>query len=142
MRCRHMAAGFLGAIGILAGSSAQARSGIDVLNRLRGTARPIVVLADLSDDVRVVRQMSSLARAKGALANRNIKVLLEARPGSILRTRLGVAARGFAVVLVGKDGSVKEIWPEPVDPKQIFDLIDRMPMRRKEMLREEMRDRS
>ena len=36
-------------------------------------------------------------------------------------------------MLVGKDGSVKKVWKDPVDPKQIFTVIDAMPMRRDEM---------
>lgn len=39
----------------------------------------------------------------------------------------------FAAVLVGKDGGEKFRSDEPVRPEDLFDLIDDMPMRRREM---------
>lgn len=39
----------------------------------------------------------------------------------------------FAGWLIGKDGGVKETYRHPVDPAQLFGLIDRMPMRKIEM---------
>ncbi len=35
--------------------------------------------------------------------------------------------------LIGKDGGVKETYRHPVDPTQLFGLVDKMPMRRIEM---------
>lgn len=48
-----------------------------------------------------------------------------------LRITLGV--HEDSIVLIGKDGSVKATWREPVDPQVVFDIIDAMPMRRREM---------
>ena len=105
----------------------------DELDALKGNARPVVVLSDSRDDPRVAKQISDLDHTGPELTNRNIKVLREANPGSALRKSLGVGERGFAVVLVGKDGTVKKVWRDPVDPKQIFTVIDAMPMRKDEM---------
>ena len=105
----------------------------DPLGALKWKARPVVVLSDSRDDPRVARQISALDHSKPALDDRNIKVLQDAEPGSRLRRQLGVSERGFSVVLVGKDGGVKKVWRDPVDPQQIFTLIDQMPMRRDEM---------
>ncbi len=113
-------------------ASAQA-DGIDTLKALRGTSRPIIILSDSRDDPRVARQISALDHTQPELDSRNIKVLRDAEPGSTLRKNLGVERKGFAVVLVGKDGGVKKVWRDPVDPKQIFTIIDRMPMRQLEM---------
>ena len=113
-------------------TAASARAGTQ-LDAFKGTSRPVVVLSDSRDDPRVAKQISALDHTKPELDNRNIKVLREATPGSALRKTLGVSEHGFAVVLVGKDGSVKKIWRDPVDPKQIFTVIDAMPMRRQEM---------
>jgi len=41
----------------------------------------------------------------------------------------------FAVIPVGKDGTVKLRKDRPVAPKDIFRLIDSMPMRQREMKR-------
>ena len=39
----------------------------------------------------------------------------------------------FAAWLIGKDGGVKETYKKPVSTKELFGLIDKMPMRRQEM---------
>ncbi len=39
----------------------------------------------------------------------------------------------MTMVLVGKDGDEKARWNRVVNPQEIFDLIDSMPMRQSEM---------
>ena len=112
---------------------ALAQTSPDMLKQLQGTSRPVVVLSDSRDDPRVAKQISALDHTRPEMDQRNIKVLQEAKPGSALRKSLGVEEKGFAVVLVGKDGSVKKVWHDLVDPKQIFTVIDAMPMRQDEM---------
>ncbi len=50
-----------------------------------------------------------------------------------LRDRFGVAPDAFRIVLVGKDGTEKRRDAEPVTARSIFDTIDAMPMRQREM---------
>jgi hypothetical protein len=50
-----------------------------------------------------------------------------------LRERFDVAPDVFRVVLVGKDGTEKRRDAEPVTARSIFDTIDAMPMRQREM---------
>lgn len=50
-----------------------------------------------------------------------------------LRRRFRVASGRFSVILIGKDGGVKMKRESRVDPAEIFDRIDSMPMRRQEM---------
>ncbi|MEM7519319.1 MAG: DUF4174 domain-containing protein [Planctomycetota bacterium] len=38
-------------------------------------------------------------------------------------------------MLVGKDGGIKRRWSEPLEPQEVFELIDVMPMRRSEVRR-------
>lgn len=103
------------------------------LAALKSKARPVVVLSDSRDDPRVAQQISALDGSGAELTKRNIKVLSETDIHGGLHHQLGVEDKGFAVVLVGKDGTVKKIWRDPVAPKQIFTVIDSMPMRRDEM---------
>jgi len=42
-------------------------------------------------------------------------------------------ADDFAGWLIGKDGGVKHRFSAPVDPKEVFRLIDSMPMRKQEV---------
>ena len=44
-----------------------------------------------------------------------------------------LSIRDDSVVLLGKDGYVKATWESIVDPRIIFDIIDAMPMRQREM---------
>ena len=41
----------------------------------------------------------------------------------------------FNILLIGKDGGVKSVWSRVVETKEIFALVDAMPMRRSEMKR-------
>jgi hypothetical protein len=50
-----------------------------------------------------------------------------------LRDRFDVPPDSFRVILVGKDGTEKRRDPEPVSARSIFDSIDAMPMRQREM---------
>lgn len=105
----------------------------DALDDAKGKVRPVVVLSNSRDDPRVAKQIQALDSARPELRNRDIQVLREAGSDGPLRKKLGVEKKGFAVVLVGKDGTVKKVWRVPVDPKQIFTIIDAMPMRQNEM---------
>lgn len=49
------------------------------------------------------------------------------------RRRFSVEEGVFAAVLVGRDGGEKFRSAEPVPPEKLFDLIDAMPMRRREI---------
>ena len=53
-----------------------------------------------------------------------------------LRDRFGVPPRAFRVVLVGKDGTEKRRDAEPVPARSVFNTIDAMPMRQREMQEE------
>ncbi len=50
-----------------------------------------------------------------------------------LYDHFGVPADAFRVVLVGKDGTEKRRDAEPVTVRSVFDTIDAMPMRQREM---------
>ncbi len=50
-----------------------------------------------------------------------------------LRETFGIPEGQFAVILVGKDGGEKYRSSAPVSLRDIFDRIDAMPMRRREM---------
>ncbi len=50
-----------------------------------------------------------------------------------VRSRFNIAPEEFRVILVGKDGSAKRRDSNPVQPEVIFNQIDAMPMRQREM---------
>ena len=96
------------------------------LESLRWQARPVVIFGDGAP---LAAQVLAMTEDPQAIADRDIVVLIDGPGAGPLRERAG---SGFAVMLIGKDGGVKEIWHEPVDPEEIFALIDAMPMRQRE----------
>lgn len=84
-------------------------------------------LAALSDrELRVVHLFGNDA---GWIAGRE----LDSKAVRALRQAWNLDADPFQIALVGKDGGVKETWTEVVTPAQVFELIDAMPMRRREL---------
>ena len=61
------------------------------------------------------------------------EVQVDAESTDDLRRRFNVASRAFHLMLIGKDGGVKWQTDQPTPLAQIFEIIDRMPMRQQEM---------
>ncbi len=88
-----------------------------------------------------------VALRRGEVADRDLVVfhVLEAGPSRVgdralsveealrLRSRFEVRPGVFTAVLVGKDGGVKLVRHHSVDLQEVFDRIDAMPMRQREM---------
>jgi hypothetical protein len=60
-------------------------------------------------------------------------IFLENAEATEARNRYGVKPGSFVVVLVGRDGGEKFRSEDPVSAQELFDRIDAMPMRRREM---------
>jgi hypothetical protein len=58
---------------------------------------------------------------------------LSSEEAEALRRRFSVQSGRFAVILIGKDGGVKMVREHEADLQEIFDRIDAMPMRQREM---------
>ncbi len=50
-----------------------------------------------------------------------------------IRERLSTQENGYSIFLIGKDGGVKLNQDEVLEPVELFRVIDRMPMRQREM---------
>jgi hypothetical protein len=96
-------------------------------------ARPIVVFADTDNDPRFEQQIALLRANAAALAERDVVVLTDTNPafGSELRKKL--RPRGFMIVALGKDGGIKLRKASPWDVREITRVIDKMPMRQREV---------
>ena len=66
--------------------------------------------------------------------------MLSAEDVTTLRERYGVGEDDFIVLLIGKDGTAKERLEEPMQPADLFETIDAMPMRQREMREGEMKE--
>jgi uncharacterized protein DUF4174 len=95
-------------------------------------SRPLIVFSQ--SDAAAFREQESLFEGLGAqLEDRDMKLFLVTQPDHPWRGRYGIVDDSFEVILVGKDGGVKIRATEPLDPQRVFEVIDQMPMRRREM---------
>ncbi len=111
------------------------------LSQYQWKNRVLVLFGDKADPD-VARQIDLLKRQEADLADRDMVVLHVTKDRIVpvyghapdaaadeLRSELK-ATEGFELVLIGKDGGVKLRSREPATSAEVFDLIDRMPMRR------------
>ena len=108
------------------------------LSHYKWNNRVIVMFAPTADDANAVQQRASLNADQQALADRDlvlIEVIGNQPDTAALRQQYDVSVEQFAVLLIGKDGGEKRRDLQPVEPSEIFRLIDSMPMRQREMRR-------
>jgi hypothetical protein len=117
------------------------------LDALRWKNRVLVLSSPSESDASFQSQKQALVSSAQELVERDLMMLGiveqgESRAGNQLlseesvrdiRERLGLKTGTFQVVLIGKDGGVKLRSSEPVSMKDLFGLIDSMPMRQQEM---------
>lgn len=104
--------------------------------------RRFLIFAPSDADERYRRQRSLLQGPGPGLEERDLEIIpLLEKDGDTARARedAGIDSGDFAAVLIGRDGGVKLRSDEPVTPEDLFQLMDSMPMRRREM-RERERD--
>ena len=117
------------------------------LDALRWKNRVLVLFSPSESDASFQLQKQGLASSAEGVVDRDLVILeimeqAQSRAGNQLlseksvqaiRKRLGVETGPFQVLLIGKDGGVKLRSSEAVSMKDLFGLIDSMPMRQQEM---------
>ena len=117
------------------------------LDAHRGEHRLFLIFASSPEDEGFVRQDRLLEGSVEGFAERELLrgdifedgtgnfggAPVSSGEASAARERFGVEPGIFAALLVGKDGTVKHRSAEPVEPGEVFALVDAMPMRRREM---------
>lgn len=125
------------------------RARADPLEPLKWKQRPLLLFAKSRSDASLDKQIDLLRERRSELRERQMVVLRSAGneetraaigyvslpSGSArqLRRRFQPRRSGLTAILVGKDGTEKARWERLVQPDEIFELIDSMPMRRREM---------
>jgi len=107
--------------------------GAEALNPYKWQNRPVLVFADSSEDETYRAALEQLEAAAPGLRERDIVVLTDADPARATALRGRLNPDGFAMYLVGKDGGVKLSAGEVISPDTLFETIDGMPMRQREM---------
>jgi Domain of unknown function (DUF4174) len=80
----------------------------------------VLVISGPDDSYQVHRQDALLADQEAALQERRMQVRHE-------------HDEKFSAVLIDLDGIEKKRWTGPVDPREIYAIVDEMPMRQQEM---------
>ena len=109
--------------------------------------RILVLFAHNSDDESYQTQMDKFSSLEDEIRDRDLvifsifdnecstmngDVISESSSHSI-REKLSPAESGYSIFLIGKDGGVKLKQDEVLEPAELFRVIDRMPMRQREM---------
>ncbi|MEM6463765.1 MAG: DUF4174 domain-containing protein [Pseudomonadota bacterium] len=111
--------------------------------------RPLIIVAPDDANEDLADQRDILSRLEPQLRDRDMVVIevIGKRVVTVLGpdTKIGASAlkehirtdgNGFELVLLGKDTGVKLRSDKPVRADRLFSLIDSMPMRRREMMRD------
>ena len=104
------------------------------LDAFQWIARPVIIFADTDADPAFQRQLELLNDRLDELVERDVVLIVDTNPTerSALRTKL--RPRGFMLTLIGKDSGVKLRKPFPWDVRELTRQIDKMPMRRQEII--------
>ena len=117
----------------------------DVLESYQWQHRLVVVAAQSTRAPALELQKEQAAKDHAGWAERKLRLLeivggvvkesdaIVASEGDRILDRLSLDQDSFSVVLVGLDGTVKLRQSSPISNRQLFSLIDAMPMRREEL---------
>mgnify|MGYP001827552889 FL=1 len=117
------------------------------LQQYRWRNRVLVVSAPNADDSQTREQLAELASTSEEFADRDMILVtlldnadsmadgckLTSAEVAAARTDLGIRPGSFVLKLIGKDGSVKMTASTAASMKEIYALIDSMPMRQREI---------
>lgn len=96
--------------------------------------RPLVVFADSPNDPNFIRQIDLLSRALPALEERDVVIVTDTDPEARSEWRQKLRPRGFSLVIMDKDLKPVVRKPLPWEVREITAAIDKLPLRRQEML--------
>lgn len=147
--------GLIVLLGPLNAATASPPDSIDFgLDAHRWEHRLLFVFASSASDARLAKQREALDGSAAGVRDRDLLLIilmgdgengtLQSGPGQGARPLTTAAVRrlyaqftvgpdAFRVVLVGKDGTEKRRDSDPVTARSLFDTIDAMPMRQREM---------
>ncbi len=96
--------------------------------------RPVVVFADSPADPNFIRQMELLADGLQDLEERDVLLVTDTDPKTKGEWRTKLRPRGFSLVIMDKDLRPVIRKPSPWTVREITAAIDKMPVRRQEVL--------
>lgn len=117
--------------------------------------RVLIVTASSPTNVGYKRQDQLLTKGKKGMKERDLVIYrlysdhwlnpdhhsLSKEQADMIYDAYQIIPKTFSVILIGKDGNVKMRKDDIVSTREIFQLIDSMPMRKKEMRKNKEPDR-
>lgn len=97
-------------------------------------ARPLVIFADSPNDPRFIEQLSLLIERIDDVIERDVVIITDTDAVNRSELRDDLRPRGFMLALIGKDGGVKLRKPFPWDMRELSRVIDKMPLRQREIV--------
>ena len=97
--------------------------------------REILIFSPAKDNVNQEKQLQIFEKDPDGLKERDLKVSVNvwnAKQDAMYR-RWKIDQKKFTLILIGKDGQEKFRSEKPTTLKQLYSIIDVMPMRRSEM---------
>ena len=94
--------------------------------------RQLLIFGVEAQPALVQQQIELLAVVKAEVEDRDIKITV-VRGATQLNKKYDIKPGSFTIILVGKDGGEKHRSASIMQPKQLFTIIDAMPMRQSEM---------
>jgi hypothetical protein len=96
--------------------------------------RPLVIFADSPNDPSFIRQIDLINRALPRLEERDVVIVIDTDPAAGSEWRQKLRPRGFSLVIMDKDLKPVVRKPNPWTVREIIAAIDKLPLRRQEML--------
>lgn len=87
----------------------------------------------------IIEQQEALSEEQAGVTERDMDVIvlvaslvMEPDRQFLMREFKLLPSEDFVGWLIGKDGGIKQTYKKPVSPKELFQLVDGMPMRKQE----------
>ena len=96
--------------------------------------RPLVVFADSPNDPSFIRQIDLISQSLPMLEERDVIIITDTDPEARSEWRQKLRPRGFSLVIMDKDLKPVVRKPNPWTVREIVAAIDKLPLRRQEML--------
>jgi hypothetical protein len=121
-------------------------SGKDFFKSLKWKYRPLLIFSTPKDK-HLKKQLSELEKNRQGIIERDMKIILlyanltgtndgvkmDSAQVEDCYKKFDISHEQFTILLIGKDGRVKMRKTKNISMKEIFSVIDKMPMRQREM---------
>lgn len=144
-----IAYGLSAAITTVASLGVVSTASATTLDRLKSNKRVVLLFAKSRSTAGLDQQVDILRNFRPEMRERDLIVLrttgseetrsaigyssIQRGTARDLRNRFKPVGSGMTVILVGKDGTEKGRWQRVVQPREFFELIDSMPMRKEKI---------